>query len=235
VLLDISIAKSKSKPEPELRRGEEKIARRFEDGSAELVDWKGRRRRVYCYTCPRCKQLRPSFMFSLPRYYAEVMPDYACNPCNTAAAQARALARAKEIEAHRRYLIETGNTPAKRRAATLALASPKWRDTAQINAIYAEARKLSLETGVKYDVDHIHPVMGCLSTGLHVPWNLQILEASINRSKSDSISLDQSPAWDGVSEIEFRREVRLMLKEFEERESAAVDSGRKITPNQARS
>ncbi len=49
-----------------------------------------------------------------------------------------------------------------------------------IEALYAEARRLSRETGIPHDVDHIQPI---IKGGLHVLSNLQILTASENRSK----------------------------------------------------
>jgi 5-methylcytosine-specific restriction endonuclease McrA len=57
------------------------------------------------------------------------------------------------------------------------LATPKWSNLEVIARIYAEAERLTVETGVKHEVHHIHPVMEFkeLFVGLHVPWNLEIL------------------------------------------------------------
>lgn len=53
---------------------------------------------------------------------------------------------------------------------------------------YTEAHLRSIETGERYDVDHIHPLKSRKvdACGLHVPWNLQVLLAEDNRKKSDS-------------------------------------------------
>jgi hypothetical protein len=65
-------------------------------------------------------------------------------------------------------------------------ATPKWLtkdQLKQIEAIFVESHRLTKETGVKREVDHIVPLCGREVSGLHVPWNLQILERSKNRQK----------------------------------------------------
>jgi hypothetical protein len=70
---------------------------------------------------------------------------------------------------------------------------PKWLTKAQkqeIYSIYLKAAYLTYTTGIKYCVDHIIPVHGKEITGLHVPWNLQILTISQNSVKSNKIVLN---------------------------------------------
>jgi hypothetical protein len=76
---------------------------------------------------------------------------------------------------------------AKRRAKKLQ-ATPDWltqEHLDQIKDIYAHARDCEVVTGDKYHVDHIVPLQGKDVCGLHVPWNLQVLPAEVNQSKSN--------------------------------------------------
>jgi len=77
---------------------------------------------------------------------------------------------------------------AKRRASKLN-ATPDWLTDHQrrwIQWFYSQAKRLEELTGTKYHVDHIIPLQGGGVCGLHVPWNLQILTAEENLSKSNS-------------------------------------------------
>jgi hypothetical protein len=78
---------------------------------------------------------------------------------------------------------------AKRRAKKLQ-ATPNWltdSDIAEIEELYLCARIFKLYTGEDYHVDHIIPLQGKNVCGLHVPWNLQVIPAKENLSKSNKI------------------------------------------------
>lgn len=61
--------------------------------------------------------------------------------------------------------------------------TPIWSDKYEIEEIYQTAKRISLNTGIKHEVDHIIPLQGELVSGLHVPENLQIIPKRENRKK----------------------------------------------------
>ena len=76
---------------------------------------------------------------------------------------------------------------AKRRATKLQR-TPIWIDEGQKKSIaleYELAAWCSKVMGMKYHVDHIVPLQGKTVSGLHVPWNLQVIPASDNHKKSN--------------------------------------------------
>jgi hypothetical protein len=76
---------------------------------------------------------------------------------------------------------------AKRRAAKLQR-TPKWltkKQLKEIKIIYMVCRWLNAWKMEKFHVDHIVPLQGENSSGLHVPWNLQILTAKENFIKGN--------------------------------------------------
>lgn len=81
------------------------------------------------------------------------------------------------------------NAITNKRRAALRQRTVAWADTAAIQAFYDEAVRLTRETGVPHEVDHIFPLMGDTVSGLHVPENLQILTRSANRTKQNKVQL----------------------------------------------
>lgn len=74
-----------------------------------------------------------------------------------------------------------------RRAAQLSR-TPAWlteEDKKRMDKIYEECREISKKTGITHHVDHIIPLLGKDVSGLHVPWNLQVLTATENIRKKN--------------------------------------------------
>lgn len=64
--------------------------------------------------------------------------------------------------------------------------TPPWLDELDhqlIQCYYAWSAHLTKTTGIPHEVDHIVPLQGKLVSGLHVPWNLQVLTEDENRLK----------------------------------------------------
>lgn len=60
----------------------------------------------------------------------------------------------------------------------------------EISLIYEQRKEITRATGCMYHVDHIVPLQHHLVCGLHVPWNLQIIPAHVNMSKSNKLPPD---------------------------------------------
>jgi len=71
---------------------------------------------------------------------------------------------------------------AKRRAGRIQR-TPLWADFKKIEAFYNEAKRLTEETGLEYQVDHVIPLQGETVSGLHVEVNLQVIPAINNYKK----------------------------------------------------
>jgi len=159
-------------------------------------------------TCPSCDTTKSLDMF----YKASARHDGVqsqCKSCRSDRSKAyyiknkdRALERNKvwakenpdlvKLKAQR-YRQKEDNKPtilaanARLRANKLN-ATPAWltkEHKGDIKAMYALAKKFEKLCNIRYHVDHIVPLAGKEVRGLHVPWNLQLLPASVNISKGN--------------------------------------------------
>ena len=76
---------------------------------------------------------------------------------------------------------------ASKRRASIRKQTPTWLTPDElwmIEEIYELAQKRTNLFGQKWEVDHIIPLNGKNVSGLHVPTNLQVIPAKVNRHKS---------------------------------------------------
>lgn len=99
--------------------------------------------------------------------------------------------RIKSLPSRDRAIL---NAYAANRRAREKRQTPPWVDVTDILPFYREAARLTIETGVAHDVDHIVPLAGKGVNGLHVPWNLRVIPASENRAKSNKLFLELAQA-----------------------------------------
>jgi len=128
-----------------------------------------------------------------------------CTPCRTALKteetyarekkwretnKAHFLAKCREHYDNNKEMYYAKN--AKRRAAKLQ-ATIKCDEYMEflLQEIYSIAKERSEVTGVPHDVDHIIPLIHDDVCGLHTPYNLQVLTAEANRSKSNNWSIEE--------------------------------------------
>lgn len=78
---------------------------------------------------------------------------------------------------------------AKRRASKRN-ATPAWADDAVIKLVYTTRQYLTEDTGKEWHVDHIVPLQGRNVCGLHVHFNLRVIPAKDNLSKSNHFPTD---------------------------------------------
>lgn len=79
--------------------------------------------------------------------------------------------------------------PCERRAIILRLATPKWANLYKVARIHHERARITAETGIPHHVDHIIPLQGLRVCGLNNEFNLRIITAAENCSKSNKYEI----------------------------------------------
>jgi hypothetical protein len=93
----------------------------------------------------------------------------------------------KNYKSQNKEKINANNS--RRRASKLSR-TPIWlceEHKKQIVEIYKIAKQKTQQDNEIYHVDHIVPLQGETVSGLHVPWNLQVIHGKQNISKSNKI------------------------------------------------
>ncbi len=101
--------------------------------------------------------------------------------------------RAHPKESRRRQKSFWDRNPHKRNAhrakyrAAILRAIPPWANFSAMVEIYEEAARLTRETGIPHEVDHVVPLQSAWVCGLHCEANLKVDTAENNRRKSNKL------------------------------------------------
>jgi hypothetical protein len=66
-------------------------------------------------------------------------------------------------------------------------AIPPWADLKAVRSFYAEALRLTRETGIRHEVDHIYPLQSDVVCGLHCEANLRVITKVENQRKKNRL------------------------------------------------
>ena len=137
--------------------------------------------------CGYCKQYQPEHYFEALKYESL---GSRCATCRAPKALPSPRVYLTGREARRRSRIHKAFNLSERRARMLpwVRSSKEIRD--QIKAFYEVAAQRHSQTGKPHHVDHIIPLKGKTVSGLHVPWNLQVIKAKDNLKKSNKLPED---------------------------------------------
>lgn len=98
--------------------------------------------------------------------------------------------RAQADAATKKWILEHPHhvsERSRRLKASRKQAFVSWADRDRMAAFYAEAARLTAETGIPYEVDHIVPLTSKIVCGFHCEANLQVVPRAVNRSKLNRI------------------------------------------------
>jgi hypothetical protein len=152
------------------------------------------KRAVWCKECINAYskahyQRRRQHVLQLKRAYRAANPEKVAR--DNLEWRAKNLDRSKSyLKAYRKSNRGKINAlEAKRHAARLRR-TPLWANLADIEAVYAEARRITAETGIRHSVDHIIPMRGKHVSGLHVAGNLRVIPLVENAKKKNKFSVE---------------------------------------------
>ena len=156
------------------------------------------------YICKTCLKTKPKNGFSVNKQMRSGLASD-CKSCVTLRAKLwyennkdRKRAYDTKRRAEKTHLYRAASKrwreahPEKKRADTgsrrrrVRSQMPPWISPTSMACFYESAQRVSVCLGVPHDVDHIMPIHGKGVSGLHVPWNLQVMPSRLNARKSAS-------------------------------------------------
>ena len=154
--------------------------------------------------CCHCHETKPYSEFHSSKAHGGYAPR--CKPCAIDVASSWYFANKERKRAYdakrrkdKRHLFRGASkrwrdsNPQKKNADTnsrrrrLKECMPKWMSPSLMKCFYEQAQRVTQCTGVPHHVDHVIPLHGRKVSGLHVPWNLQVIPAFKNLSKGNSM------------------------------------------------
>ena len=130
----------------------------------------------------RWKRNNKEKVAAISRRYAKNHPDRIVKYRKKHYYKNRVRIRAKRSKYHRDHpWVGAANTCKRRHAEKLR--TPTYADLDKIKMVYRTAHIMSSITGIKYHVDHDHPLRGKKISGFHIETNLMVVTASENMAK----------------------------------------------------
>lgn len=139
-----------------------------------LRNIKKERKIIHHKKCSSCGEIKPKNLFQ-PKISSVDGLHSQCKKCKNVRYKQKNKGKINANHAARKKAIKR--------------ATPFWADKQLIEDIYKKAAFISMTTKIAHHVDHIIPIQGKNVSGLHVPYNLQILTASQNCSKQNKMPL----------------------------------------------
>lgn len=142
-------------------------------------------------TCTKCQQTKGDSLFPLDRRRGRTHAW--CKECHRAFQRERRANNEvlrRDLDQQKSYRrikrghrYKNGNDDRARSISRM----PAWltpEHHQQMKDIYELAHDCTIMTGEVHTVDHVVPLCGFNVSGLHVPWNLQVLPADLNGKKA---------------------------------------------------
>lgn len=132
-------------------------------------------------TCSSCKEVKTEDAFPSGKRI------YWCKACFSEYARVNRKRKTELSNAWQRANKDAVAYQAMRYRNQKTQAMPRWANETEIRKFYTEATRLTEETGIPHEVDHIVPLRSPIVCGLHVSANLRVITKAENRIKSNSL------------------------------------------------